>query len=102
MKRNIILALLLLISYLSFSQVIPTYEIRGNLRIVYGGDTNLITSSPAALSGWNLIGNAGINPLLNFLGTTDKNSFNIKAWSKTVMHIDTNGSVNIGVSTAII
>jgi trimeric autotransporter adhesin len=51
-------------------------------------------------SGWNLTGNAGINPATNFIGTTDAQPlrFNTGVGGIERMRIDANG--NVGIATA--
>lgn len=51
-------------------------------------------------SGWSLTGNAGINPALNFIGTTDAQPFIVKTDDTEAMRVDTGGNVSIGSTAA--
>jgi hypothetical protein len=48
---------------------------------------------------WTLTGNAGTDPAINFVGTTDNKAFRIKTNNGIRMHIKSNGDVGIGTTT---
>jgi hypothetical protein len=48
---------------------------------------------------WNLLGNGGINPATNFLGTTDNHPLIIKTNGTEAMHIDPSSNIGIGTGT---
>lgn len=50
-------------------------------------------------SGWSLTGNAGTNPALNFIGTTDAQPFIVKTNNTEAMRVDTDGNVSIGTTS---
>lgn len=55
------------------------------------------TSDPKV--GWELTGNAGTDPVNNFLGTTDDQAFNIRTNNAERMRIDSNGQILINTTT---
>jgi hypothetical protein len=50
---------------------------------------------------WELIGNAGANPAINFLGTTDPQPLVIKTNGAEALRVDMNGNVGIGTPSPI-
>lgn len=48
---------------------------------------------------WELLGNAGTNPLINFVGTTDNTDLVIRTNSVEAMRVAANGNVGIGTNT---
>jgi hypothetical protein len=54
---------------------------------------NLTNTAPA----WDLDGNGGINPSINFLGTTDSNPLNIRTNNEFRATIDENGRLGLGL-----
>jgi polyhydroxyalkanoate synthesis regulator phasin len=57
----------------------------------------ILASSFTFAQSWNLTGNAGINPVTNFLGTTDAQDVVIKTNNMQRMKIHSTGGVGIGV-----
>ncbi|MQP25361.1 hypothetical protein GFJ94_09825 [Flavobacterium sp. LMO8] len=53
-----------------------------------------------SLQNWSLLGNAGTNPNLNFLGTTDNQSFRIRTNNTNRVTVENDGQVVIGTNTA--
>lgn len=47
---------------------------------------------------WTIIGNAGTDPNINFIGTTDNKAFRIKTNNGIRMHIKTNGDIGVGTT----
>ena len=47
---------------------------------------------------WSLIGNAGTNPAINFIGTSDNHSFVIRSNNTNRIFVDSTGKVGIGTS----
>jgi hypothetical protein len=60
-----------------------------------GGNTS------SSNSGWNLTGNAGTNPAINFIGTTDNVQLRFRTNNLTRMILDSLGNNTINGSTAI-
>ncbi len=56
-------------------------------------------SAFAAANAWTLTGNAGTDPAINFLGTTDNQPLVIRTNNLERMRISTTGNVGIGIST---
>jgi hypothetical protein len=52
-------------------------------------------------SGWSLNGNAGTDPAVNFIGTTDNKTFKIKTNNITRINIISSGKVGIGNFTPV-
>ena len=52
-----------------------------------------------ASAGWSVTGNASIDPLVNFLGTTDNNSLRFRTNNIQQMKIDSTGGIAIGQNT---
>ena len=50
-------------------------------------------------TGWSLLGNTAINPVLNFLGTTDAQPLIFKTNSIERIRIDNSGNLGIGTSS---
>ena len=48
---------------------------------------------------WELIGNTGANPAINFLGTKDPQPLVIKTNGAESLRVDTNGNVGSGSSS---
>jgi hypothetical protein len=53
--------------------------------------------SGSAAIGWTLLGNSGINPASQFVGTTDATALSIRTQSTERMHITKDGQVGIGL-----
>src|SRR5262249_36171775 len=51
-------------------------------------------------SGWGLTGNGGINPNLNFLGTTDNQPLVFKTNNAEAMRVGTDGNLAIGTTSS--
>jgi len=49
-------------------------------------------------NGWELIGNTGTNPSINFIGTTDAEDFIVKTNNDEVMRVSDGGNVGIGTT----
>ena len=64
--------------------VIVTFVMIGNLAV------SQTTGS------WNLNGNSGTNPSVNFIGTVDKKTFKIRTWNKIRVTVSVDGFVGIG------
>lgn len=58
----------------------------------------IFTTSILSAQSWNLTGNAGTDPNVNFIGTTDAKAFRIKTNSFTRINIKSNGDVGIGTT----
>src|SRR6185436_14797656 len=50
---------------------------------------------------WNLTGNAGTDPAVNFIGTTDNKNFKIRTNNVIRMSVTTSGKVAIGNFTPV-
>src|SRR5687767_3185987 len=59
----------------------------------------LCFSSRAMAQNWHITGNAGTNPAVNFLGTTDNEALVFRTNDAEAMRIDSNGNVGIGTRT---
>jgi trimeric autotransporter adhesin len=53
----------------------------------------------APVAGWSLTGNAGTNPAINFIGTTDANALRFRTNNAERLTIDPTGNVGIGTTT---
>ncbi|MBL7997976.1 MAG: hypothetical protein JNL32_04995 [Candidatus Kapabacteria bacterium] len=65
-----------------------------------GTPTAPIWTAFNATDGWNLVGNGGTNPSLNFLGTTDAQPLSLRTSNAERLRILANGNVGIGTATA--
>jgi hypothetical protein len=57
------------------------------------GDGSLLTNLSS--SGWGLAGNAGTNPLTQFVGTTDEKEFHIRTNNQNRIRVNASGSVDV-------
>ncbi len=60
------------------------------------GGSAIWSNLPAGGAGWELNGNAGINPFSNFIGTTDAQHFNFRTNNLKRMGITSAGGVHVG------
>jgi hypothetical protein len=67
--------------------------------LVTDGAGNLSWASAGSGGGWSLTGNAGTNPVTNFLGTTDNQALVFRTNNTEQVRITNAGNVGIGTST---
>src|SRR5262245_28490041 len=56
----------------------------------------LLTGPFACFAQWSLTGNAGTDPLINFIGTSDNKDFRIRTNSSIRLNVASDGKVAIG------
>ena len=61
----------------------------------------VIISAAQAKAQWSLTGNAGTDPALNFVGTTDNKAFKIKTNNQQRLNISGSGNIKIGTGSAV-
>jgi hypothetical protein len=84
------------------SQYSTTCGYSANANHSVHSDTALFSLNCISTSGnWNLAGNLGTNPAINFLGTTDANDLVIKTNNVERMRITSAGKIGIGTSAPI-
>jgi hypothetical protein len=71
-----------------------TTDINGNIKLK-------LASGGGSSNAWNLTGNAGTNPITNFLGTTDNISLRIRTNNIQRAIIDSNGRVGINTAAPV-
>jgi hypothetical protein len=59
----------------------------------------LVVQTTLNAQDWSLTGNAGTDPTLNFIGTTDAKALKIKTNNQARMYIKSNGDVGVGTTT---
>ncbi len=71
--------------------------------VYYSDGTQWVKLSASAIgaSGWQLAGNSGTNPALNFLGTTDNVPLILKTNNVEAFRITSDGKIGIGQSSPI-
>jgi Secretion system C-terminal sorting domain len=70
--------------------------VRDNSGKLFWRDASTITPPPNN-NFWSLTGNAGTNPNVNFLGTTDANPLILRTNNVPQMRVNTTNAVNVGV-----
>jgi len=71
-----------------------------NITITPSGNILTIASTASGANNWSLTGNAGTNPLGQFLGTTDNQPLVFKTNNAEAMRVGTDGSFAIGTNNA--
>lgn len=67
-----------------------------------GTPASPVWGSPAPVAGWNVTGNAGINPATNFLGTTDNQPLGIRTNNAEVARVTADGKVGVGIEAPLV
>lgn len=87
---------------ISYGLVLPPMQAAGpNYVLLNDGTGNLTWGPPTAGTEWQLLGNAGTNPALNFLGTTDAQPLRLATNGTERIRINaTANEVGIGMTAA--
>ena len=70
--------------------------------LVVDANGNVFVGTNSASNAWNLIGNSGTNPAINFLGTTDNNRLVFRTNNTEKMTILPSGRVGIGTTNPLV
>lgn len=85
---------------ISYSMTLPPEQATGsNYVLLNDGNGNLSWGPPTAGTEWQLVGNTGTNPAINFLGTTDAQPLRLVTNNSERFRITSTGNIGIGTQT---